>query len=337
MLIESTIQPSAIAPKNVPVVILALARPSSHPHIPSVPAAGTPAVFDRAFVSLPETYMALRTIVCVTFSLPLHSGLSFTTNTLSVCRGEAIRITENAYPVMKDVLDVIRVEVVPLEERERAMWEEKEEQELERVWGAPRAEVEETDEDQEEYGEEEEREELEYVDVPATNSGREQQSKQPLSVVSSNARARKQSQGTHVLSAKPATAKPRASLPAAAAGSASASGSPVPPSRHPSPAAAPLTTPPAADPPKDLRFKIYISGPASPHHAEFMTRGAHPVRKVLSAACKTFGVEYNSARLMLTNPNDDSTEEEETLCPTQMTMGDCGVMAGSRLVVRCNE
>ncbi|KAF8885944.1 hypothetical protein BD779DRAFT_1531640 [Infundibulicybe gibba] len=336
MLIESTIQPSAITPKNVPVVILALTRPISHPHAPSIPAAGAPAVFDRAFVSLPDTYTALRAIVCATFRLPLLSGLSFTTNTLNVCRGEAIRITEDAYPVMKDVLDVIRVEVSPLEERGRAMWEEKEERDMEKVWGAPRAEVEETDEDQEEdEEEEEEREELEYVDVPAADSGREQQSKQPLSVVSSNARARNQSQGTHVLSAKPATAKPRASLPAAAAGSASASGSPVPPPRHPSPAAAPLTTPPAADPPKDLRFKIYISGPASPHHAEFMTRGAHPVRKVLSAACKTFGVEYNNARLMLTN--DDPTEEEETLCPTQMTMGDCGVVAGSRLVVRCNE
>jgi hypothetical protein len=48
-----------------------------------------------------------------------------------------------------------------------------------------------------------------------------------------------------------------------------------------------LTPQPASDP----RFEITITSPQN-EAAQFKTRGGHPVRKVLAAACKTFGIEY---------------------------------------------
>jgi len=43
----------------------------------------------------------------------------------------------------------------------------------------------------------------------------------------------------------------------------------------------------------DPRFEISIIGPEPDQSACFKTRGKHPVRKVLQAACRTFGVDYN--------------------------------------------
>jgi hypothetical protein len=43
----------------------------------------------------------------------------------------------------------------------------------------------------------------------------------------------------------------------------------------------------------DPRFEIAIFGPEPNQSAYFKTRGKHPVRKVLQAACRTFGVDYN--------------------------------------------
>lgn len=48
---------------------------------------------------------------------------------------------------------------------------------------------------------------------------------------------------------------------------------------------------PAAQPEEDPRFEIKIIGPQN-ESAQFKTRGKHPVRKVLAAACKTFGLKY---------------------------------------------
>lgn len=45
---------------------------------------------------------------------------------------------------------------------------------------------------------------------------------------------------------------------------------------------------PASD---DPRFEIAITAPDN-SIAHFKTRGKHPVRKVLAAACKTFGIKY---------------------------------------------
>lgn len=49
----------------------------------------------------------------------------------------------------------------------------------------------------------------------------------------------------------------------------------------------------------DPRYKVFISGPLPEHRAEFMTRGGHPVRKVLAGACKTFDLDFKRSALHL--------------------------------------
>jgi hypothetical protein len=48
---------------------------------------------------------------------------------------------------------------------------------------------------------------------------------------------------------------------------------------------------PVPQPEEDPRFEVTIIGPQD-ESAQFKTRGKHPVRKVLAAACKTFGIDY---------------------------------------------
>lgn len=47
----------------------------------------------------------------------------------------------------------------------------------------------------------------------------------------------------------------------------------------------------AFQPEDDPRFEITITGPQN-ETAQFKTRGRHAVKKVLAAACKTFGIKY---------------------------------------------
>ena len=48
----------------------------------------------------------------------------------------------------------------------------------------------------------------------------------------------------------------------------------------------------------DPRFEITIIGPQN-EIAQFKTRGGHPVRKVLAAACRTFGIKYERCVFIL--------------------------------------
>jgi len=50
--------------------------------------------------------------------------------------------------------------------------------------------------------------------------------------------------------------------------------------------------PASKDEGEDPRFEIYIMGPED-QGAQFKTRGRHPVRKVLQAACKAFELDYD--------------------------------------------
>ena len=54
-----------------------------------------------------------------------------------------------------------------------------------------------------------------------------------------------------------------------------------------------LNPKPTGDEDEDPRFEIYIMGPQPSQAAQFKTRGRHPVRKVLQAACKAFGLDYD--------------------------------------------
>jgi hypothetical protein len=52
-----------------------------------------------------------------------------------------------------------------------------------------------------------------------------------------------------------------------------------------------IPVPAASQSDEDPCFEITIIGPKN-ETAQFKTRGKHPVRKVLAAACKTFGIKY---------------------------------------------
>jgi hypothetical protein len=105
----------------------------------------------------------------------------------------------------------------------------------------------------------------------------------------------------------------------------------------------------------DERFKVYIEGPLPHHKADFMTRGGHLVRKVLSGVCKTFELDIEqfvsrpffdgafliyrsfSSRLMLVVPMpDEDGEMVEHLfeCANDETIARSGVKPDSKLVVR---
>lgn len=58
---------------------------------------------------------------------------------------------------------------------------------------------------------------------------------------------------------------------------------------------------PAAQPEEDPRFEITIISPQN-ETAQFKTRGKHPVRKVLAAACKTFDIKYERYVLVILIP-----------------------------------
>ncbi|KAF8901919.1 hypothetical protein CPB84DRAFT_1777017 [Gymnopilus junonius] len=92
---------------------------------------------------------------------------------------------------------------------------------------------------------------------------------------------------------------------------------------------------PASD---DPRFEIVITGPDN-SSAHFKTRGKHPVRKVLAAACKTFGIKYESAHLVLvlSFDEDEGLQTHHFVCPPEDTMSKCGVNSDSKLFIKVDE
>ncbi|KIM36883.1 hypothetical protein M413DRAFT_448816 [Hebeloma cylindrosporum] len=99
----------------------------------------------------------------------------------------------------------------------------------------------------------------------------------------------------------------------------------------------PVNSKPTTDEGEDPRFEIYITGPQPGQAAQFKTRGRHPVRKVLQAACKAFEIDYQRAHLMQSVTTGDEGEDEETHefeCGEDDTMNRCGVNSESKLFVK---
>ncbi|KDR69780.1 hypothetical protein GALMADRAFT_145180 [Galerina marginata CBS 339.88] len=88
----------------------------------------------------------------------------------------------------------------------------------------------------------------------------------------------------------------------------------------------------------DPRFDITVTDPDN-HIAQFKTRGKHPIRKVLAAACKSFSIPYERAHLMLalSFEDDGGMQTEEFECPPEDTMSQCGVDTNSKLFIRVDE
>jgi len=93
-----------------------------------------------------------------------------------------------------------------------------------------------------------------------------------------------------------------------------------------------LKAPPSSD---DPRFEITITGPDS-LIAQFKTRGKHPIRKVLAAACKTFDIDYERAHLILavSFEADGRVQTEEFECQPEETMSKCGIDSSSKLFIK---
>ncbi|CAA7263129.1 unnamed protein product [Cyclocybe aegerita] len=93
----------------------------------------------------------------------------------------------------------------------------------------------------------------------------------------------------------------------------------------------------AAGAQSDDRFEITINGPAPNQSAQFKTRGKHVIKKVLAAACKTFDIDEQSARLFLlmSVPDDDGTVlTHEFECPPDDSIARCGIDKDAKLFVR---
>ncbi|KAG6810323.1 hypothetical protein H0H92_012412 [Tricholoma furcatifolium] len=94
--------------------------------------------------------------------------------------------------------------------------------------------------------------------------------------------------------------------------------------------ALPLVPTPTIRP--DARFMVTVYGPREDQAAEFKTRAGHKVKKVLESVCKTFGVPHERARLVL----EVNVKGEQWLreCHPDETMGNCGVVDESRLLLQ---
>ncbi|KAF9476673.1 hypothetical protein BDN70DRAFT_995516 [Pholiota conissans] len=95
---------------------------------------------------------------------------------------------------------------------------------------------------------------------------------------------------------------------------------------------APLTDATAIDP--DMRFGITVECREINQIATFKFRAKHTVSKVLSAACKTWGIEYDRARLFQIQRLEDGKGEVEIQCEADETMG--GYYGVDMLYVRLN-
>ncbi|KAF9046013.1 hypothetical protein BDZ89DRAFT_1058580 [Hymenopellis radicata] len=90
----------------------------------------------------------------------------------------------------------------------------------------------------------------------------------------------------------------------------------------------------ATDP--NERFKITVRGPEAEQRAALLTRGRYPVRKVLNAVCKVFGVDPDGARLSLLVPVGDD-DFEKFPCDVDETMAHAGVEPDAELVLELEE
>ncbi|KAF7353760.1 Zn(2)-C6 fungal-type domain-containing protein [Mycena venus] len=87
----------------------------------------------------------------------------------------------------------------------------------------------------------------------------------------------------------------------------------------------------------DERFKVYVSGPRPEHRAEFMTRGGHLVKKVLSGVCRTFDLDMAHAKLMLCMQLPNEHGENEVVqfeCANDDTVARSGIKPNAKLIVR---
>ncbi|KAF8883228.1 hypothetical protein BD779DRAFT_1802026 [Infundibulicybe gibba] len=123
MHIKSTINAKTTTAEDVPVAVLTLVH--TNPQLrppgsqPTTAATESTTIADRAFVCLPDSYTALLALARATFGLPPHTVLRVAIGTLDICRGAPVRITKEAYPMLRGVLDIIRVEVIEETQSER--------------------------------------------------------------------------------------------------------------------------------------------------------------------------------------------------------------------------
>ncbi|KAF7323314.1 Zn(2)-C6 fungal-type domain-containing protein [Mycena chlorophos] len=92
MRLTSTINPSTRLEEDVPVLVVALDG-------------------KRKFVSRPKTYKDLQRLIRLRFALPEQAVLALHVSTLDVCAGNDVEFTEEEYPLLAPVLDVISVSV----------------------------------------------------------------------------------------------------------------------------------------------------------------------------------------------------------------------------------
>ncbi|KAF8916763.1 hypothetical protein CPB85DRAFT_1287866 [Mucidula mucida] len=84
------------------------------------------------------------------------------------------------------------------------------------------------------------------------------------------------------------------------------------------------------------RFKITVRGPEADQRAALLTRGRYPVRKVLYAVCKVFGIDPDGARLsLLVRVDDDGFEKFP--CDVDETMAHEGVEPDAELILELDE
>ncbi|KAJ7885420.1 hypothetical protein B0H13DRAFT_2535963 [Mycena leptocephala] len=301
---------------------------------------------NNKFLPRPETYKEMQRLVRDHYEIDSRAGLQFEVSTWDVCAGRDVEVTEAAYPFLAPLLDIVSVVVVEAG-RDRAM-------------PTPSATPPLSGDDEIE-DEQVVREHLEPERSPgrATESPPRRVPKvEPEDESERRVQSRYDNEGDadgsvsvqddeeedapharQVLDREFPSARVQAKAKAAPKPRGEPSKTPLAPAPVPgkSRGAANRSEDTAKSSDTDERFKVYIEGPLPHHKADFMTRGGHLVRKVLSGVCKTFELDIEHSRLMLVVPMpDEDGEMVEHLfeCANDETIARSGVKPDSKLVVR---
>ncbi|KAJ6606326.1 hypothetical protein DFH09DRAFT_1119849 [Mycena vulgaris] len=295
----------------------------------------------RKFLPRPETHKEMQRLVRAHYEIDPNAVLQFEVSTWDVCGGQNVEVTESAYVLLAPFLDSVSVVVASgrgrtmptpsatpsLHEEDGTEDEQSVEEQLEpklsqgRMSQSPsrrtaaRAPKVKSEEEEEilHQGEDDMDDATSALDDEEENRARRVPKEFPIQSTQAKEEQRRPMPKERGEPVKPVAAN-RSDETAESSQQGTASDA-------------------------DERFKIIVSGP-SDLKGEFMTRGGHLVRKVLSGVCKTFKLDADRAKLMLCVEMED--EDGETgvhlfECANEETIARSGVKAYSRLVVRLVE
>ncbi|KAJ7144929.1 hypothetical protein C8R43DRAFT_1070446 [Mycena crocata] len=260
----------------------------------------------RKFLPRAETYKEMQRLVRYNYGIESSStALQFEVSSWDVCGGENVEVTEDAYGILGPLLDIVSVVVVELG-RNRAMPTPSE-------TDPPRVD-DEIEEERTVHAD------LTHSALFANGSLPRRAATHAPKVESEEEQIPTEEDDEPEVRVKEEPASPVAANSRSAIGQYDLASE----SSHQA----------VSDP--DAQFNVFVSGPEPEHRREFLTRGRHLVRKVLSGVCKTYKLDVDHAKLLLcvSMPDEDGNMEVHRFeCDQEETVLCAGITPNSKLIV----